>query len=88
MSNSSASNPIERLDIEVEAALESTYQNGKNATILEQKPAGVPSARYPMRTVPVKRKAKKKDEGPLEIVCGWIVEHQIGTTQFKFPGSA
>jgi len=28
----------------------------------------------------VKRKAKKKDEGPLEIFCGMIVEHQIGMT--------
>lgn len=27
----------------------------------------------------LKRKAKKKDEGPLEIFCGMIVEHQIGT---------
>ncbi|KAF8862621.1 longevity assurance proteins LAG1/LAC1 [Acephala macrosclerotiorum] len=78
MSDSSTTGPIEKLDIEVEAAPEQSYQNGKNATILEQKPAGAPSARYPMRTVPVKRKAKKKDEGPLEIVCGWIVEHQIG----------
>lgn len=26
----------------------------------------------------LKRKAKKKDEGPLEIFCGMIVEHQIG----------
>lgn len=78
MSDSSITSPIEKLDIEIEAASDKSYQNGKNPTILEQKAAGPPSARYPMRTVPVKRKAKKKDEGPLEIVCGWIVEHQIG----------
>lgn len=28
----------------------------------------------------LKRKAKKKDEGPLEIFCGMIVDHQIGTS--------
>lgn len=27
----------------------------------------------------MKRKAKRKDDGPLEIVSGFIVEHQIGT---------
>jgi acyl-CoA-dependent ceramide synthase len=25
------------------------------------------------------KKAKRKDEGPVEIICRWIVEHQIGS---------
>jgi acyl-CoA-dependent ceramide synthase len=34
---------------------------------------------------PPKRKAKKKDEGPLEIFCGMIVEHQIGMSHTIMP---
>jgi acyl-CoA-dependent ceramide synthase len=33
---------------------------------------------YSSRTITVKKKAKKKDDGPLEIFCAMIVEHQIG----------
>lgn len=33
----------------------------------------------------LKRKAKKKDEGPLEIFCGMIVEHQIGMLSTILP---
>lgn len=36
-------------------------------------------------TPAAKRKAKKKDDGPLEIVCGMIVEHQIGMSRFFLP---
>ena len=32
---------------------------------------------YPRNTVP-RRKARRKDEGPLAILCEWVVEHQIG----------
>lgn len=79
MSDPSATVPIEKLDIEVEAAEDQSFQNGQIVYTEKQKLAGAPSARYPVRTVPVKKKAKKKEDGPLEIVCGWIVEHQIGT---------
>ena len=30
----------------------------------------------------LRRKVKRKEEGPFEIVCGWIVQHQIGTSSF------
>lgn len=29
-------------------------------------------------TVVENEKYNRKDKGPMEIVCGWIVEHQIG----------
>ncbi|OWP00489.1 TLC domain-containing protein [Marssonina coronariae] len=31
-----------------------------------------------VRTMTVRRKSKRKEDGPVEIICGWIVEHQIG----------
>jgi acyl-CoA-dependent ceramide synthase len=85
MSDPSDTVPIEKLVI-VEAAPEEFVQNGRILynTEQKQKPAGAPSARYPMHTVPVKKKAKQKELGPLEIVCGWIVEHQIGMIHNTF----
>jgi len=35
------------------------------------------SRTYPVHRV-TDRKAKRKDDGPLEILCAWVVEHQIG----------
>lgn len=83
MSDPSTNVPIEQQDLEIKPEIKDSIQNGHIGNVADrkqkQKPVeGTPSARYPMRTVPVKAKSKKKDEGPLEIVCGWIVEHQIG----------
>jgi len=33
---------------------------------------------YPTRPMINKRKVKRKEDGPLEVVCRWIVQHQIG----------
>lgn len=52
--------------------------DGDTANCIEQKLNGGASASFPLRTVIAKRKAKRKDDGPLEIVCGWVVAHQIG----------
>jgi hypothetical protein len=35
---------------------------------------------FPTQTMPVMKKAKRKDDGPLEMVCKWIVEYQVGTS--------
>jgi acyl-CoA-dependent ceramide synthase len=43
-----------------------------------QKHNGDTSVRFTPRTTITKKKAKRKDDGPLEIVCGWVVEHQLG----------
>jgi acyl-CoA-dependent ceramide synthase len=65
----------EEIDIEQKAL----YQNGKNIDSIEHKiHRSSPSDSYPPRSLIIKRKAKRKDDGPLEIVCGFIVEHQIG----------
>ncbi|PMD63312.1 longevity assurance proteins LAG1/LAC1 [Hyaloscypha bicolor E] len=53
-------------------------QNDENANGLRKKLNDDVSQVFPARTVVIDRKAKRKDDGPLEIFCGWIVEHQIG----------
>jgi hypothetical protein len=53
-------------------------QNDENANSLRKKLNDDVSQVFPARTVVIDRKAKRKDDGPLEIFCGWIVEHQIG----------
>ncbi|KAH6675123.1 TLC domain-containing protein [Halenospora varia] len=59
-------------DIKLEDAQEWTQQNGELRATIQQDldlchSAGLSSVRK-----------TKKDDGPLEIFCGWIVEHQIG----------
>lgn len=51
-------------------------QNGTYSTPVELKLENQPV--FTMRTPSQQIRAKRKEEGPLEIVCGWIVEHQIG----------
>lgn len=33
---------------------------------------------YPPQTAIMQHKARKKEDGPLALMCEWIVEHQIG----------
>ncbi|TVY67442.1 Sphingosine N-acyltransferase-like protein FUM18 [Lachnellula suecica] len=69
-------------DRKIETALKSEwgYSNGSaNGTPGSEEKNG--RARdVSLRAPPVlsHRKAKRKDDGPLEIFCSWIVEHQIG----------
>jgi acyl-CoA-dependent ceramide synthase len=53
-------------------------ENDENANGMEKKLNDSISQAYPARTVVINRKVKRKDDGPLELICGWIVEHQIG----------
>ena len=62
----------------VSAAHEWIDQNDESINGLEKKLNDGVAQAYPARTVVIDRKAKRKDDGPLEIFCGWIVEHQIG----------
>lgn len=66
--------------IEIETAPEWSYRNGSIAggNEVEKKLEAETFSRYPAPTMIPHRKAKRKDDGPLEIFCGWIVEHQIG----------
>lgn len=61
-------------------AHERLHQNGNNVSGIEQKfnPKDDADEEYAAHTMTVRRKAKRKEDGPLEIICGWIVEHQIG----------
>jgi very-long-chain ceramide synthase len=78
MSDTSAIAAI-RNEKDIEDANEWLDKNGSNIAGIGQKFNGGDSTAYPERTMIVKRKVKRKDDGPLEIVCGWIVEHQIGS---------
>jgi acyl-CoA-dependent ceramide synthase len=67
--------------IEIDTAPEWSYQNGGISGVneVEKKLEAETFSGYPAQTmIPHGRKAKRKDDGPLEIFCGWIVEHQIG----------
>jgi acyl-CoA-dependent ceramide synthase len=55
-----------------------SHHNGHTVAPIEKTldlshPAGLPTS--PMF---LNKKAKRKDDGPVEIICRWIVEHQIG----------
>ena len=63
----------------VSATHESIEQNDEQTNGLEKKLNESLSQAYPARIVVIERKGKRKDDGPLELTCGWIVEHQIGT---------
>ncbi len=63
----------------VSAAHEWIEQNDEHTNGSEKKPNESFSQAYPTRTIVIDRKAKRKDDRPLELICGWIVEHQIGT---------
>ena len=72
--------PVATKDVEIEADPEVSHQNGYSINSTEHKINEASSSdAFPPRTLIIKRKAKRKDDGPLEIVCGFIVEHQIGT---------
>jgi len=62
----------------IKTAHEWLYQNGNNISGIEKNLNGASSGEYSSRTTVIKRKAKRKEDGPLELFCGWIVEHQIG----------
>ena len=46
---------------------------------IEHRGTNSKSKPFPPPTMKIKRKMRRKDDGPMEIVCGWITEHQIGT---------
>lgn len=66
--------PVENFEIEPKIS----YQNAHTIDSIEQKLNRASADRFPPRALIIKRKAKQKDDGPLEVICGFIVEHQIG----------
>ena len=69
---------VEARDEKIEVAPELSYENGQNIDSIKRKFNKIPTDPFLPRTLIINRKAKRKDDGPLEIVCGFIVEHQIG----------
>ncbi|KAG9244027.1 TLC domain-containing protein [Calycina marina] len=65
---------------QIKEAHEFLHSNGNNVSAIEQK-LGEKSRREKALAPPtmvIKRKHKRKDDGPMEIVCEWITEHQTG----------
>lgn len=62
-----------------EAADELLGRNGDSIKDIDQKLTGGAARDFPARAMVINRKFKRKEDGPLEIFCGWITEHQIGT---------
>jgi len=73
----SATAEVQNEKIQTEA-LNSLSQESDILNPIGQKHNGDISVRFTPRTIITKKKAKRKDDGPLEIVCGWVVEHQLG----------
>ena len=74
-------------NIQIEEAQNWLHQNGSNVSGIEQK---LDFNRedlqgYPASKMLIKQKTKKKEDGPLEIVCRWVVENQIGKGQTPRP---
>jgi acyl-CoA-dependent ceramide synthase len=63
-----------------EQAREWLHQNGKTVGGIGQK-IGMNNdggEEYAAHMMTGRRSTKRREVGPLEIICGWIVEHQIG----------
>jgi acyl-CoA-dependent ceramide synthase len=80
------SEKIEAQESERESENEHEIENGENISEIGGKMvlAAGNTERFLGPKMAVKKKTKQKDEGPLEIVCGWIVEHQIGRRTDRF----
>lgn len=59
-----------------EAAPAWAHQNGEIIIPIEKKLDS--STEYPARPMMGKRKAKRKDDSPLDIICRFVVDHQTG----------
>lgn len=71
---------VEIQNEKLDQAHEWLHRNGNNVSGIERKfSPDDAEGEYAARTMTVRRKAKRKEDGPLEIICGWIVQHQIGT---------
>ncbi|KAL3418953.1 longevity-assurance protein [Phlyctema vagabunda] len=60
-----------------EAAHQWLHQHGEAIRGIEQKLTPGRPGDFPVPTM-VMRKAKRKDEGPIEALCEWFAQHQIG----------
>lgn len=67
---------VEFRDEMADAATVRLLEHGDNVIDIDQK---LTTKQVPARALATKKNAKRKDDGPLEIVCKWIVEYQIGT---------
>lgn len=53
-------------------------QDGSHITSIEQQIHLSDAPELPAGTMMVRRKVRRKEDGPLALCCEWVVEHQIG----------
>jgi len=63
---------------EKQAAQQWLHQNGDNVAGIEQKLEYEGNGPIPERNLYVTRKLRRKDDGPVETICAWVIKHQIG----------
>jgi acyl-CoA-dependent ceramide synthase len=78
---SDASSPSATPHEIIEGESKVSYPKLHDIESIEQMSNGTPKNGLPYPTLIIKSKAKRKDDGPLEVVCGFVVEHQIGATK-------
>lgn len=79
MNDDSTSIAVAESKVEVaQETPEWSHHNGNIIAPLEKTLDHNPPAGLQTPPMFVHKKAKRKDDGPLEIFCGWIVDHQLG----------
>jgi very-long-chain ceramide synthase len=77
MSDHSAS--VEYRNEMTDAANGQVPDTGNNVGVGQELNLGAPE-QFQTHTMTMKRKAKRKEDSPLEVSCRWLVEHQVGTS--------
>lgn len=70
---------VDLQDQKADAANGRLPENGDRTVSVEQNLDLGDASRPPAHTMPIMKKVKRKDDGPLEILCKWVVEYQVGT---------
>jgi hypothetical protein len=65
-------------DLKHDTVEEITYRNGNHIVGIEQKINAADAVELPSSTMGVRRKVRRKEDGPLALCCRWVAEHQIG----------
>lgn len=68
--------PVQYTDHEV--AQDRLHKNAQHIVGIEQKIHHTDDESSPSRSIVVRRKNRTKEDGPLILLCEWVVEHQIG----------
>lgn len=72
--------PTETSGMEKHVLVQETLRHdGNHIASIEQEVYNTDGRELPAGTLLVRRKVRRKEDGPLALCCEWVVEHQIGT---------